>query len=706
MTRESVFVRLLHAAAYAAACAIFAAPLGPESTTVAAGLGGFTGSLLGAFASESRLRSRVLALGVVAGGALAALSDGIFRGTYVVADALGPELALAAGDALIFFFLAAGGVFTLRSLGRRHRAIGVLEISVAGLAVAELFAVHRGGAINRPFELADHVLSMGGDPADVFVAVGAAGALIVAILLLRASKLRRGLFHLLAAFLLLGALGSLFPFFEIPIPDVAQTGVGLRNDGKPERGEGEPKDQEQLDFDNQGGRNNEPAPVAVVVFHDDYQPTSGIYFFRQASLSHWNGSRLVHAAEGLDDDVADGFPHPVLEVKAPSSVRGRREVVTSVGMLAEHFRPFGLDAPVRFEAEPNPDPRRFRRTYRVASRVLELSDVEILGARAGDPSWDEATRRHYLEAPDDPRYRALAERIVRELLPPDLRDEPLAQVRAITTWLEREGVYSTNVSLPVTDGEPTAAFLFGDLVGYCVHFSHAAALLFRSIGLPSRVATGYAIAEQARRGGSALLLTDAFAHAWAEVYLEGVGWLVADVQPINSLDPPPPLPDADLTRLLGELRRGEARDEILGEDPPSKLPSLHELFTGISTAALSALGLALLFLYGWKAYRRLSGRGDPTRVYRAQLDALAELGYRRRRGETPEAFARRLEAVLPSLGPLTDAHLASAFGGKRRLDGEAIDALARRLREELARDKHPLRRAVAIIDPFSWLGSR
>ncbi len=54
MTRESVFVRLLHAAAYAAACAIFAAPLGPESTTVAAGLGGFTGSLLGAFAgSES-----------------------------------------------------------------------------------------------------------------------------------------------------------------------------------------------------------------------------------------------------------------------------------------------------------------------------------------------------------------------------------------------------------------------------------------------------------------------------------------------------------------------------------------------------------------------------------------------------------------------------------------------------------------------------
>src|SRR5690606_24014367 len=113
--------------------------------------------------------------------------------------------------------------------------------------------------------------------------------------------------------------------------------------------------------------------------------------------------------------------------------------------------------------------------------------------------------------------------------------------------------------------------------------------------------------EQARRGGSALLLTDAFSHAWAEVYLKDVGWLVADVQPLNSLDPPPPLPDADLTRLLGELRRGESRDALPGEEPESSLPSLREIFEKLWKVVAIAALLALVALYAAKAWRRAAG---------------------------------------------------------------------------------------------------
>jgi protein-glutamine gamma-glutamyltransferase len=702
---EALFVRLLHASAYAVACAVFAAPLGPASAMVAAGAGGLLGSLAGSRLGESRLRSPVLALALPLGVALAAISEGIFRGSYLVARALGPESSLATADVLTFFFVSAGLVFTLRSLGRRHRTVGVLEISIVGLAVSELFAVHRGGAINRPFELADRVLSLGGDPADVLLGVGVAGAVIVAVILLRTTRLRRGLFHLLAALLLLGVVGSLFPIFEVPIPEVASTGVGLRNESKPARGD-QGSDQEELDFENSGRRDDDRPPVAVVTFHNDYSPPGGVYFFRQASLSQWNGTRLVHASGDVDRDIADGFPHPELTVTPPPSAQGRSQILTSVGLLAEHYRPFGLESPIRFESAVNPDPRRFRRTYRVVSQALEASDIELLGANAGEPSWTEAKRRHYLERPNDPRYRELAERILVEMLPEDLRGEPVAQVRAITAWLEREGTYSLNVAAPPPTAEPTAAFLFGDLVGYCVHFSHAAALLFRALELPARVATGYAIPEQARRGGSALLLTDAFSHAWAEVYISGVGWLVADVQPLNSLDPPPPLPDADLTRLLGELRRGESRDALATDESETRLPSLRDLFEQLWKALALVVLVALVVLYAGKAWRRAPGSRSPTRVYRARLDALAELGYRRSPGETPEAFARRLEAAIPSLTPLTEAHLASAFGGRPRLGSEEVRALNRRVRAEVSRDKHPLRRLVAMIDPFSWLSSR
>src|SRR5690606_8787614 len=241
-------------------------------------------------------------------------------------------------------------------------------------------------------------------------------------------------------------------------------------------------DQEDLDFESSGRRDGDRPPVAVVTFHDDYSPPGGVYFFRQASLSQWNGTRLVHATRDVDRDIADGFPHPEIRVQGPPGAQGRTEILTSVGLLAEHYRPFGLESPIRFESANNPDPRRFRRTYRVVSSALEAADVELLGLRAGSPSWSDETRLHYLGHPDDPRYRALAERILAEMLPEDLRGEPVAQVRAITAWLEREGTYSLNVSVPETTEEPTAAFLFGDLIGYCVHFSHAAALLFRSIG--------------------------------------------------------------------------------------------------------------------------------------------------------------------------------------------------------------------------------
>jgi protein-glutamine gamma-glutamyltransferase len=705
MTRESIFVRLFHASAYAAAFATLVVPLGPAVVVTAAAAGAFAGSLAGSRLGESRLRSLVLLLVLPLALLLAAVSEAIFGGSFAVASSMGPEASLAASDSLAFFFVTCGVVLTLRALGRRHRTVGALEVVIVGVSAAELFAVHRGGAINRPFELADRVLSLGGDPADVLLAIGAAGAVVVAILLLRATRLRRGLFHLLAALLLLGVLGSLFPIFDVPIPDVASTGVGLRNESRPTRGESG-RDQEDLDFESSGSRGGDRPPVAVVTFHNDYSPPGGVYFFRQASLSQWNGNRLVHAGGEVDRDTADRFPHPEIRVERPPSPRGRAEILTSVGLLAEHFRPFGLESPIRFESAVNPDPRRFRRTYRVVSQALEATDVELLGATAGDPSWKEATRRHYQSGPDDARYRELAERILVEMLPPDLREEPLAQVRAITAWLEREGTYSLQVPPPPPTEEPTAAFLFGDLVGYCVHFSHAATLLFRSIGLPARVATGYAIPEQARRGGSALLLNDAFSHAWAEVYLGGVGWLVADVQPLRSLDPPPPLPDADLTRLLGELRRGESRDELASDQPEKQLISLRELVEHVWKIAVAAGLAALLVLYGLKAWRRLTGRGSATRVYRARLDALAELGHRRRPGETPEGFARRLEAAFPSLGPLTEAHLASAFGGRPRVDPTQLRDLDARVRAEVSRHNHLLRRIVAMIDPVSWLGSR
>lgn len=97
-------------------------------------------------------------------------------------------------------------------------------------------------------------------------------------------------------------------------------------------------------------------------------------------------------------------------------------------------------------------------------------------------------------------------------------------------------------------------FLTKNRKGYCAHFASAATLIFRQMGIPARYVEGYAISMEAALdseinetkkypdyydgysaiGDSAVLdieVTDAMAHAWVEIYVEGFGWKVVEVTP-------------------------------------------------------------------------------------------------------------------------------------------------------------------------------
>ncbi|MCA9601503.1 MAG: transglutaminase domain-containing protein, partial [Myxococcales bacterium] len=240
-----------------------------------------------------------------------------------------------------------------------------------------------------------------------------------------------------------------------------------------------------------------------------------------------------------------------------------------------------------------------------------------------------------------------------------------------------------------------------------VHFAHAGVFLMRSIGIPTRVATGYAVPESNRQGGSGLVVTGADAHAWPEVYIDGFGWVVTDVSPAKVLSPAPPPPDPDLQRLLAELMRGEkplADDAQAREDFGAVF---RRWFDGAKRFLGGALAGALVFLVLAKIWRALvplvaSKRSRARVTYRAALDRLSELGRRRRIGETREAFARRLSGEFPHFVALTDAHLAEVFG-------EGAPSDPRPLLRAVVRERRALpfwRRALGTLSPWSWLRTR
>lgn len=714
---------LLRAFVHAIGASVLIFPLAKAEGIAAAAFGAAIGSALGKLLARGRLRTAPL-LGVF----FLVFASGIFARYFATESTSIPALlgsadALRLGDAAFFFAGALALVASLRALSARRPALAVLEVLFVGLSFIELVAAHRGGAINRPFEIADPILAAGGDPTLVFAVVGLTATGLLVLLLMYEQGLLRSALHLGVAALLLLALFTIVREVGVPSLPTPPDALGLREGEDGQQGKGSPQSEEagqpppsrpeELELKDQY-EGSTRTPVGIVLLHDDYSPPAGTYYFRQGAFSRYNGKRLVSAQlDGIDTDLAESFPtRPTSIPGAPALEPHRRELETTVALLADHRVPLGLEAPLRFEPLSNPRPDMFRRAYRVASGVLQADLFEMLGAKAGDPTWTPAQRALYLELPANPQYETLATHILDEKLPEGLRERPAARAFAITDWLGQEGTYSLK-SRHASAPDPVADFLFGDKTGYCVHFANAAVYLMRSVGLPARVATGYAIQEAARQGGSAMLLSSGDEHAWPEVYLEGLGWVVMDVAPAQVVSAAPPPPDPDLQRLLGELARGMKPMPISPDEPlPRFVLDMKAILLKIAYALPWLLGALLLLLFAIKAWRRIiprvASRSDRARLaYRAALDRLAEVSLRREPGESRERFARRLRQHAPSFGALTTVHLAAAFGSPsvdRKI--EQLPALLRSIRYEVGEAIPFWRRALGWLTPWSWLLSR
>jgi len=695
--------------------------------TVAAVVGTLGASVLATPLSRSRVRTSA----VWAIAALCAL-NALLLGRWLVngspfGDLLGPHGAMVAADVVRFGLLATAVTFAVRTTSARRPAFAIVELALVSLALAGVVAAHRDGAINHPRALSDWAWTRGIDPVRILLYLGGAtlAALLLATLHERRGRGPRVVLHVLALLLFAGASLFLVTSKGLPVPPRGE-GLGLTGknpkDGKPDKGGkggkggqggagGQASNQlDQLEFKDNYESSSAPAPVAVVLLHDDYSPPLGYYYFRQTAFSQYNGHRLVAATrDDVDQDILGDFPTEKMAVVDPQHLANagaaRTPIHTTVALLTDHLKPFGLETPVEFAPRESPDPTRFVRAYDVTSAALAMRYEDLLGKQPGVKSWTDEQRAYYTQLPDDPRYKQLADEIVDGSLKPQYRSDPFAEALAISNWLGKNSIYSLK-SKHADAGDPTADFLFGDKIGYCVHFAHAAAFLLRARGLPARIAAGYVADEERKGTGSAILLRQKDAHAWAELYLDGFGWIIVDVAPQRVLDPPDTPPDPDLQRMLGELARG---DKTAGKSVDGRAKPIP--WRAIGLRALLAVLFVLAQLYLVKLWRRfvplVAGAGSVHRVaYRAALDGLVEAGFRREPGETRERFAARLGALSPSLVPLTRAHVGRAFGGRALPPPVEMRRLGRAATREARSRARWWRVLLGALDPTSWLRSR
>jgi hypothetical protein len=68
-------------------------------------------------------------------------------------------------------------------------------------------------------------------------------------------------------------------------------------------------------------------------------------------------------------------------------------------------------------------------------------------------------------------------------------------------------------------------FLFESKEGYCTSFATAMAVLGRCVGIPTRYVEGFIVKFSEKGDDNLFPVKNSQAHAWAEAYIEGVGWI-------------------------------------------------------------------------------------------------------------------------------------------------------------------------------------
>ncbi|MEU1403515.1 DUF3488 and transglutaminase-like domain-containing protein [Streptomyces sp. NPDC005728] len=97
------------------------------------------------------------------------------------------------------------------------------------------------------------------------------------------------------------------------------------------------------------------------------------------------------------------------------------------------------------------------------------------------------------------------------------------------------GGFQYDTQVEVGRGPGAIATFLEKKQGFCVHFSFAMAAMARTLGIPARVAVGFAPGTPQADGTVSVSLKDA--HAWPELYFEGVGWTRFEPTPTRGTTP-------------------------------------------------------------------------------------------------------------------------------------------------------------------------
>ena len=241
------------------------------------------------------------------------------------------------------------------------------------------------------------------------------------------------------------------------------------------------------------------------------------------SRLYWRGPVL---------DLFDGktwFSYDTVRPMRRPNIQERGESVTYEVTLEANNEPWllALDYPVKLPEESFLTSNMQLNRSRPVDQRLRYTVTSSLDAAAGiDESREMQLRNRFVPTSFNPQAQALAKEWKNNIKDPEKISQQILIFFA-------KNYFTYTLEPPLLGRNSIDDFLFKTRQGFCEHFAAAYVFLMRSAGIPARVVTGY-LGGELNPIDNYFIVRQMDAHAWAEFWVEGKGWIRVDPTSIVS----------------------------------------------------------------------------------------------------------------------------------------------------------------------------
>jgi transglutaminase-like putative cysteine protease len=302
-------------------------------------------------------------------------------------------------------------------------------------------------------------------------------------------------------------------------------------------------------------------------------------------------------------------------------------------------------------------------TYSIQSWAASPTLNELQSATS---SYPEPILETYLQLPEElpARVGDLAARLTRGL------SNNYEKAKRIETYLRANYPYTLDVPKAPDQRDTVDYFLFEAEGGFCSYYASAMTVMLRSIGIPARVVSGYAMGTHDPEM-AAYKVVEGDSHAWVEVYFSELGWV--EFEPTANRAT---FPHSDQEATT------ETEDEPLIVLTPSSQITLILIVGGAGVLTLAVLiGIRVVKRLRHEPYG-LQRFGVAGQIYQEMRNILYRAGFHGHPAQTPHEYLHGLgcelaseKVIFQSLQQATEIYTHVRFGGFHLSEGDSRDLL-------------------------------